>query len=313
MGVTAACGTLEYYVVLKDTLPMNCKICAAPSVAIGSKLGRYRNQVFNFEHCSNCGFTFISNPWSDYAQIYNKAYYCGDGPDPLIDYVFELEHPDRTVRIHEWRGILKVVQQLTTVAPQTKWIDFGCGNGGLVRHVKKVTGCQIAGFEEGWVADQARGFGIPILSSDQLTENDGTCDVVTAIEVIEHVENPVEVLTRIRRLLKPGGVLFLTTGNAEPRRGKLLDWSYVVPEIHISFFEPHTMAIAMQKAGFVPQFRGFIPGFDAILRYKILKNLKKKEAGGWESFLPWGVLARLVDHTHRVTAHPIGWISKPKS
>jgi hypothetical protein len=62
----------------------------------------------------------------------------------------------------------------------------------------------------------------------------------------------------------------------------------------------------MQKAGFVPQNRGFLRGFDAILRYKILKNLKKREAGGWESLIPWGPVTRLVDRTHQVTAHPIG-------
>ena len=62
----------------------------------------------------------------------------------------------------------------------------------------------------------------------------------------------------------------------------------------------------MQKAGFVPQNRGFLHGFVAILSYKILKNLNKREAGGWESLIPWGLVTRLVDRTHQVTAHPIG-------
>ncbi|MFN0106809.1 MAG: class I SAM-dependent methyltransferase [Bryobacteraceae bacterium] len=286
---------------------MTCKICGAPAALIGSKKGAHRDRVFHFHRCESCGFTFVANPWTDYAQIYNEAYYRGHGPDPWIDYVFELEHPERTVRIYEWTGILQVVQQLTKVSTETKWLDFGCGNGGLVRHVRKAAKCGIVGFEEGWIADQARAFGIPILTPGELAPLDGTFDVVTAIEVIEHVENPVEFLRRIRRLLKPGGLLFLTTGNAKPQRGKILDWGYAVPEIHISFFEPETMALAMQKAGFKPQFRGFLPGFDAIIRYKILKNLKKREIGGWESALPWRLLSRLANRSHQVTAHPVAW------
>lgn len=208
---------------------MTCKICGAEAVPIGSKMGTHHKQLFCFERCESCGFTFVANPWTDYAQIYNEAYYRGQGPDPWIDYVFELEHPESTIRIHEWQGILEVVQQLTAVSRQTKWLDFGCGNGGLVRHVKKSVGCDIVGFEEGWAADQARAKGIPVMREADLTAHDGTCDVVTAIEVIEHVDDPVGVLQRIRKLLKPGGVLFLTTGNAKPRRGKILDWGMPFP------------------------------------------------------------------------------------
>ena len=285
---------------------MNCKICEHEAAPIGTKRGAYRDQLFALARCASCGFTFVADPWTDYPEIYGEAYYRGQGADPMIDYVYELEHPERTIRVHEWRGILEVVRQLTPVNPATTWLDFGCGNGGLVRYVRQATACPIVGFEEGWVADHARSFGIPILRPDELAAREGTCDVVTAIEVIEHVERPVAVLEQIRRLLKPGGVLFMTTGNAEPHRDNMAKWAYVIPEIHISLFEPATLATALGRAGFLPEFVGPLRGFDAILRYKILKNLHKRDRGGWESLLPWPVLTRLADRSHRVTAHPIG-------
>jgi hypothetical protein len=34
-------------------------------------------------------YAFVANPLTDYTQIYNEAYYRGEGADPLLDYVFE--------------------------------------------------------------------------------------------------------------------------------------------------------------------------------------------------------------------------------
>jgi SAM-dependent methyltransferase len=220
--------------------------------------------------------------------------------------VFELENPEATVRTYEWKGILDFVRSVRALDDQTQWLDFGCGNGGLVRYVA-AAGCRIEGFEEGWAAGLARKYGIPVLTASEMAAREGHYDVITAIEVIEHVEKPLEVLTQIRRLLKPGGLLFLTTGNAKANRKKLLEWGYAVPEIHISYFEAETMAGAMRKAGLQPEYRGFGPGFADIIRYKILKNLKQRETAGWERALPWELLSRLVNVTHQVTAHPVGW------
>ena len=284
---------------------MKCRICSAVSVPIGEKLGTFRKQIFRFERCPECGYVFVANPWTEYDQIYNEAYYRGLGPDPLIDYIFELENPVRTVRIHEWRGILEVVNSFLSVNSKTKWIDFGCGNGGLVRHVRGATGCSVLGFEEGWVADLARRLGIPILRESELDAHERTCDIVTAIEVIEHVDDPVAVIRKMARLLKPGGILFVTTGNAERFRGRVLEWGYAVPEIHISYFEPRTLQVAFEKAGLRAEFHGSLPGFDSIVRYKILKSLKVRQITPWEALLPWRVLLRLAYRSHGPASHPI--------
>jgi SAM-dependent methyltransferase len=145
------------------------------------------------------------------------------------------------------------------------------------------------------------------LEEPELEANEGTFDVVTAIEVLEHVEDPLAELRRIRRLLKPEGLFFYTTGNAEPHKDDLIQWPYVIPEIHLNFYEPETLRRALVETGFRPEFRGYLPGFTDIIRFKILKNLGIRRRAGWQSGLPWHLLARIANNRFRVTDHPIAY------
>lgn len=39
-------------------------------------------------------------------------------------------------------------------------------------------------------------------------------DAITRFEVIEHLQHPAELLNECRRILRPGGILLVGTGNA---------------------------------------------------------------------------------------------------
>ena len=284
-----------------------CAICGYPTNEVGTVEGRLAGRGFMLRTCPACRFSFVADPWTDYDVIYSADYYHGEGADPLADYVWELEHFDATAHRYEWRGIATAVGSLVEVAARTRWLDFGCGNGGLVRSVRERYGCDVVGFEQGWIAERIAREGVPLLHEEELAAAAGTFDVVTAIEVLEHVPDPLAALARIRALLRPGGLFFFTTGNARPFRDKLLRWRYVIPEIHVSFFEPETLALALAKSGFRPQYTRFLPGHEDIIRYKILKNLRLRSRSRLEDVLPWGSLARLADRRYEVTAHPVGW------
>ena len=287
-----------------------CEICGADTVSAGEKRGAFSGRVFHLRRCSGCGFAFVADPWTDYDAIYDSAYYAGQGADSLIDYAFEWSQPEQTVRLYEWRGLARVAAELIELGPHTRWLDFGCGTGGLVRYLRETTGCTAVGYERGWAAEQ---LDVPHLDENGLQGAAGTFDVITAVEVIEHVVEPVELLRELRRLLRPGGLLLLTTGNAEPYRKNLTRWRYVVPEIHVSFFEPGTLALALEKAGFRSQLPGFLPGHADILRFKILKNLGIRRRSHFEALLPWPLLARAVNLKVRAIAHPVGFaFDKPE-
>ena len=284
-----------------------CRLCqAADAEPVCSKTGVWSGRSFDVCRCPNCRFVFIGNPWLEYDAIYNEDYYKGAGADPTVDYVGEITSFARSIRRYEWRGIHDRIASITDLAPDTAWLDYGCGAGGLVRYLNGSGSCEAVGFEQGWAVPRLRSLGIPILDEAALEASDQAFDVVTAIEVIEHVLDPIAELRRLRRVLKPGGLLFMTTGNPCPFWNRLDEWSYILPEVHISFFAPNTLAWALEQAGFAPLFPGYGPGWTDILRFKILKNLGRRRTSPIESAVPWPIVSRLADRRFAISSQPLG-------
>lgn len=292
---------------MKDSNPQeetSCLICKGKASELGRKWGKYRQKNYLLIKCQKCGFAWVANPDRDFEQIYNEKYYLGQNADPLVDYLDELENPESSIRQFEWQGILQVVKGLVTVSENTSWLDYGCGNGGLVRYVKKEIGCHILGYDTGWIADRARQEKIPIAKYDELSHQ--KFDVVTAIEVLEHVENPRIILNHIRSLMKPGGIFFYTTGNSTAFSKDFLKWNYVIPEIHISFYTPLSLKLLLSQTGFQPKKMFFNSGYSKIYAFKVLKNLRINRLSVWQKYIPWRIIEKALEHKFKLKQLPVG-------
>lgn len=77
-------------------------------------------------------------------------------------------------------------------------------------------------------------------------------DMAYCSEVIEHVPQPQAFLRDINRLLKPGGVLYLTTPDIShwrrPRR--LENWDGFCPPSHLLYFSPENLIALARRSGF---------------------------------------------------------------
>jgi SAM-dependent methyltransferase len=222
--------------------------------------------------------------------VYDEDYYAGRGVDPLVQYAEEYENWRRTIRVSEFEDLLAIVRRHfdneATLATgrfngrPVKWLDYGCGAGALLRFLRqgplRLRGVDVSieayGSDLGAWAERLARDGERILDEAELARlPEGTFDVVSCIEVLEHTVDPAAVVLRLARCLAPGGILLLTTGNLASPLAKLMGFRfpYCVPEMHISLFEPALLARLYAAAGLVPT-RAEMRG---ILEFKVLKNL----------------------------------------
>jgi glycosyltransferase involved in cell wall biosynthesis/SAM-dependent methyltransferase len=111
--------------------------------------------------------------------------------------------------------------ELLAAAPRTV-LDVGAGDGRYLRffqsHLSKATviGCEISLTRARRM--QAKGLRVVVARSEELPFRDGAFDLVTLIEVIEHTQSPARSLEEVRRILRRGGRLALTTPNYPVKR-----------------------------------------------------------------------------------------------
>src|SRR5690606_20946181 len=77
-------------------------------------------------------------------------------------------------------------------------------------------------------------------------------DIITSFEVIEHLTYPKEHLEELFRLLRPGGILYITTPNFNALTRYILkaEWSIITYPEHLTYFSANTLNYALESVGF---------------------------------------------------------------
>jgi 2-polyprenyl-3-methyl-5-hydroxy-6-metoxy-1,4-benzoquinol methylase len=154
------------------------------------------------------------------------------------------------------RQDLEIVRRLIAQhSPSGSVLDVGCGSGGflatLPASVKK------CGVEPSVAAARAAtGLGVAILGqTPQDLPAHAQFDVITIIDVIEHVVDPAQTLDELLPHLAPGGCLIVGTGDPTStpwhRVFRSRFWYSCFPE-HISFPSPQFFRVWQRSRGLQP-------------------------------------------------------------
>lgn len=163
---------------------------------------------------------------------------------------------------------LMQVLQAARINPQKplRFLDTGCFEGHLLDHIRAHTPWQAAGLEPNECAvELARNKGHEVWQGHaehavETVPEDRSFDVVFMGQSIEHVDNPLNVLRRLRLLLAPGGVLVISTPNLDSREIDHFGptWAHWHAPYHRYIFSRKGLQALVRQAGLVPaQFQTF--------------------------------------------------------
>jgi len=160
---------------------------------------------------------------------------------------------DRAVHEKTLAGHLRRLRRY--VAPGGRVLEIGCAHGFFLEMIQPVyPGSMGVDISEIAVA-YARSRGMDVRAGDLLeTEFNTSFDAVCLWDTIEHLSRPYEVMHRAAALLKPGGFLFLTTGDfgAWLPRWRGLRWRQIHPPTHLFYFTRPALQQLCNRAGLEP-------------------------------------------------------------
>jgi 2-polyprenyl-3-methyl-5-hydroxy-6-metoxy-1,4-benzoquinol methylase len=223
-----------------DTSKNKCPVCLNEA---HTPLGEKNN--FALFRCKNCQTIF-----AEHSTIVEKN---KDEVTELYDHYYDFAQFKLSPATEF--SLQKMVLSFNKFRETGKLVDIGFGEGSLLSIAEKNSwkcfGTEVSpqslkyGTEKGWiVSDNA-------LNDEKFEKN--SFDVVTMIELIEHVPNPHIFLETAFSLLRPGGLLFITTPNTGSLNQRWLGtkWSIISPPEHITIWSPTGMKNALKRNGFV--------------------------------------------------------------
>jgi 2-polyprenyl-3-methyl-5-hydroxy-6-metoxy-1,4-benzoquinol methylase len=172
--------------------------------------------------------------------------------------------PDKPEDIRKWEKMIRPVVTKSadlinsgSITNGKKMLDIGCGYGFLLKEMK-ARGWDVEGLEVSQTGREyaRRNWNIPVYSEplENLELPASTFDVVTLLYVIEHVYNPLSLLSDINRVLKPEGLILIRWPHTTPvvkilgPLSKKLDL-YHTP-YHLYDFSPKTIEKMLLITGF---------------------------------------------------------------
>jgi len=238
----------------KDYIKESCRLCGSNenTLLFYAPVLPYHNGIFAFDKwpiskCKNCGLVFQSVRPDDNAL---DEYYKFDNEGDR-EYIRKWFIENSTSRVSDWKRYLKIISHYKKSG---LLLDVGCGAGDFIVEAEKLGYSTIGQEVSNFFIEFCKSHHYDVLEGDLLSQNlhASTFDIVSIVDVIEHVTNPKETLDYINYLLKPDGVLFIVTHDIGNIFSKLygVKWRHMIPIGHLTFFTKRTLGKMLNISGF---------------------------------------------------------------
>ncbi len=215
--------------------------------------------------CTDCGLVYLRERPSEaaVAEMYGKSYY-DNGDVGYSGYVDTFRR---------YRGIFLEIfekrhRDLSEYATGNRLLEVGCAHGFLLDFLRgkgwRVTGVDVSPLSSEY-ARRELGLDVHTGSVEDLDAPEGTFDVILLLDVLEHLHRPFDVLSKLRMLLAPGGILVVQCP------WELYHWEKAASAIlqgkkpgtirpdavpaHLYFFGPRTLDRVIMRGGFTIKHR----------------------------------------------------------
>lgn len=245
---------------------ISCGACGAdqpghvgvPRVSEEAKAVTPNWEAMRVVQCTQCGF-YYTDPmpfWDDddLQTLYNVEYF-----------------GDESTWWHHVRTEVDPRRRLGAIAREIKGarlrlLDIGCGQGYVLEHALQ-RGWEVWGLEPSktWAEKTASRLGVKVWAQrvEYADLPAKSCGVIFSDSVIEHLAEPMAMMKLIRQVLKPGGIAYLVTPNADAlvnhfrdlmfRVGRSYRAPYIEPlcsPYHVIGFTPHSLTVLAERTGF---------------------------------------------------------------
>ncbi len=216
----------------------NCPVCNSNNIKT------HLNEFYGYKliKCDDCQVVF-SDPF--------KA--------PSMDFYAEasdIASADRHTKLNPWHSVHPTRQsEYLKNGDGKELLDMGCGNGSFIEFASQ-NGFNVTGIDLDYnslkVAERRSFKGKMNVYRAHLVEfhknnPEAKFDVITAFEVVEHLDNTKEVLELIHSMLKPGGLFIGSLPNMERKYFVTVNMVYERPPYHLTYWTTKTWKFAVEK------------------------------------------------------------------
>lgn len=227
---------------------VQCPLCSATAEEIVSAYPGYKKPTaFRIMECAACRVQF-ANPLRSDPELYDAIYRqpaLMPGYDRYYGFAKAVEKSSKPLDFlaGSMEPYWAVRHAIRNVRPGAQMLDVGSGLGYLAYALAsagyKATGLDIS--ENAVVSARAR-FGNRYVVADMFDwsqKHVDHYDVVTMLEVVEHVEEPRRWIEAAFHMVKPGGMLIVTTPNRDFYVNGSI-WATEAPPVHLWWFSPQS-------------------------------------------------------------------------